>query len=188
MDVEMARTVALLSGSLSLAGALLGGLIAGVVNYVVARQNRATQVALAEQERATKLALAQDAARREWRKQQLTDLLNNANTRIGLYTSALIYRDEGDAEGMMLQIRRLSESAPISALGWIVGHSTPLRTAVNAYIAADTAYLQQVLNEGTEAQDAESEDSRTVYRDLIAAIRTLNQTAEQYIFSTEEPP
>ena len=62
---------------------LLGVFVAGAINYLVAWQNRATQVALAEQDRVTKLALAREEARRVRRERQVLGALDIIKTRVG---------------------------------------------------------------------------------------------------------
>src|SRR4051794_36048217 len=71
----------LTSGTFALLGAMLGGLFALRVAHV----NRDAQVRLAQEARETQRALANDAARRDWRKQQLSELVANAARRPGLY-------------------------------------------------------------------------------------------------------
>lgn len=182
MDAETAKTVAILSGGFSLLGALLGGLIAGVVNYVVARQNRATQVALAEQERGTRVAMAREEARREWRKQQVAGLLTVASQRPGVYTRIRTHIRTGQTEETSATLRRLVDTMPATESNWAALETSPIGQQVAAYVQADTAFIALFARQPPVVDGPEYEERGRVFRD---ATRALNEAAEQYIFGAD---
>jgi hypothetical protein len=132
MDTETARTVALLSGGFALGGALLGVLIAGVLNYAVAWQNREGQ-----------LALARDAARRRRRELLVQGTLDFLTTRYPLYLEM--------AEAAQLHetalCERLLEGAwqtihPLTQSTWLAADGFPDDHPLLQYIAVERRFLR----------------------------------------------
>jgi hypothetical protein len=160
---------------------LLGVFVAGAINYLVAWQNRATQVALAEQDRVTKLALAREEARRVRRERQVQAALDNITVRAGtVYMELHEATDEHDmatVEDLERGARRtahvIQESAWLAAEGFSREHPLAL------YMAAERRMLQRAkeYSEGVITYSAYDEE----YQRVLKAIATIYQAAERYI-------
>jgi len=180
MDPETVKTVGvpLLAGFFALLGVALGGYI----NDRIARENRATQVALAEQERATKLAMAREEARREWRKQQLSGLLAVANQRPALFTRARTHIRAGQPKEASATLQRLSDAMPLTESSWATFNASPIWKQVSAYIDADTQFTALF---GHEPPVVDGPEYVKRGNALIEATRALNEAAEQHIFGAD---
>jgi hypothetical protein len=185
MDPETAKAIAELSGRFSLlgalVGALVGGLIAGVVNYVVARQNRATQVNLAEQERATRLALDRAQARRGRREREVQGTLELIKMRVGTLYGPLydatraqdLVALEALERGAWRTTHMLHESAWLAVDGFSKTHPLAI------YMAAEWSWLQRAkeYSAGTAPYTA----YEAAYQDVLRALIAVYEEGERRI-------
>src|SRR5262249_13967015 len=107
MDPDTAKFVAIISGTFTLLGGGITATVAAVVNYIFARQNRKTQ-----------LALAPKVARHEWHREQLVGLLATTGEQMGLYDRvkiALVQHDRSQAENLLQLLTDVGQDGPARA-------------------------------------------------------------------------
>ena len=162
-------------------GVALGAVVASVVGLLGvllgARINaRATRL-VAEEARRTQLALAREAARREWRRPQMVDLLDQINQRTTLCTHILLELNRGRQQDAQSLMERLPHhQLPAADLRWEALASTPLGPLALRYIEADNALMDAL---GTP--ETTSDQRAAALARVVQIAGQINQEAERYI-------
>jgi hypothetical protein len=118
------------AGTFALLGTLLGAALSGLFALRAAALSRDAQ-----------RALANDAARRDWRKAQLSDLYSAIAQRPVLYFRLRLARHRGDQGEVDALVNELSTAEALHASTWRAA-GPAIAAAADAYLRADLAYLE----------------------------------------------